>query len=81
MIGAPPKNFTFDFMSSKRIPPSFAVQSRLYNEAGFIPHPLQQFGQAGGVFDSYHRQPVAGVTGNAPGGVAWSAAGVHGITG
>lgn len=80
MISAPPPNFTFDFQSSKRIPPSFTVQSRLYNEAGFIPHPLQFFGQVGGVYG--HRSvPVAGATDTAPGGVAWAAAGTHMFTG
>lgn len=67
MIGAPPPNFTFDFQSSKRIPPSFSVQSRLYNDAGFVPHPLQIFGQAGGTFVGYDRAPVAGIGPNQTG--------------
>ncbi len=79
--GAPPPNMTFDFQSSKRIPPSFTVQTRLYNEAGFIPHPLQQFGRAGGVMPGTGRPPVAGVTGNAIGMPAFQAAGTHTING
>ena len=80
MIGAMPPNLTFDFQSSKRIPPSFTVQSRLYNEAGFVPHPLSLFGRPGGAL-SYDRTPVAGTTGNIIGGTAWLAAGTHGVTG
>lgn len=79
--GAPPPNLTFDFQSSKRIPPSFTVQQRLYNEAGFVPHPLQQFGRAGGVSNDMGRVPVAGVTGLAPGMPAFQAGGTHTING
>ena len=79
--GAPPPNLTFDFQSSKRIPPSFTVQTRLYNEAGYIAHPLQQFGRPGGVVSGYARVPVAGVTGLAPGMPAFQAAGTHTING
>jgi len=91
MIGTPPNNMTFqidkpetkfkiDFMSSKRIPPSISVQPRVYNEAGYIPHPLQFFGRVGGI-GVFDRTPVAGTTGNTVGSPAWSAAHTHGITG
>jgi hypothetical protein len=82
MIGTPPQNFVFQFMSSKRIVPSTTIQPRMYNEGGYVPHPLQHFGIAGGAITSgYAREPVAGVTGLAPGGIAQSIAGTHGITG
>jgi hypothetical protein len=64
-------------MSSKRIVPSRVVQTTSYNEAGFIPHPLQHFGSPGGAASDIGRAPVAGVTGNSPGQPAYGMAGIH----
>ncbi len=41
--GAPPPNLTFQ--SSKRINPNIHVRTNIYNEAGFIDHPLRKFGR------------------------------------
>lgn len=73
--GAPPPNLVF--RSSAQIVPSFAVQTRMYNEAGFIPHPLEAFGRGGGISSrdaAIIAAPKAGVTGNAPGMPASNAA-------
>lgn len=69
--GAPPPNFVFN--SSKNIAPSFSVQPRLYNEAGFIPHPLQHFGSPGGALPS-QSTPPAGSTVTGKGQLAQSMA-------
>ena len=79
--GAPPDNVSF--MSTKRIMPSVSVQTKLYNEAGFIPHPLQHFGQAASGSNPAAGAPrnPAGNTGNIPGGFAWQAGHPHTING
>jgi hypothetical protein len=76
MIGTPTPNIVFN--SSKRIPPSVHVQTTLYNEMGYIPHPLQQFGSVGGVMP---KGATAGSTGNVPGGFAWQMGHPHTING
>ena len=80
-IGAIPPNLTFAMASTRDILPHFTVQPRLYNDAGFVPHPL-----AGSLFPQGPtalpaRVPVAGVTGNAPGMPAWNAGHPHTING
>lgn len=75
-IGQVPSNLTFT--SSRDIKPMLSVQPILYNEAGFIAHPLQRFGRPGGV---QPRTQIAGTTGNAVGGIAWDMGHPHLING
>lgn len=76
---APPPNFVFN--SSANIVPNVHIPTALYNANGYIPHPLQLAGTIPhGATSLPARVPVAGVTGNAPGGVAWSAAHPHYFT-
>jgi hypothetical protein len=56
------------------------VQTKLYNEAGFIPHPLEYFGYVQGV-PQIRKGDVAGTSGNVAGGIAWSAASPHTLNG
>lgn len=85
--GAPPNNISF--MSTKRIQPNVHVRTHIYNEAGFIDHPLSKFGRvpAGGVILPYVGNPAAGASaaGSGPathiGGSAWDIGHPHTVTG
>lgn len=73
---APPPNYVFN--SSANIVPNLHVPTYLYNANNYIPHPLQLSGHIPmGVSSLPARVPVAGVTGNAPGGIAYEAAHPH----
>lgn len=75
-IGYVPPNLTFT--STRDLKPMISVQPILYNAAGFIPHPLQQFGRPGG---AQPRPNIAGTTGNVVGGIAWEMGHPHLING
>lgn len=76
--GAPPPNLTF--APSAKILPSVRVQKMLYNSAGYVEHPLQQFGRPGGAL--FHKMDIAGSGAETvPGGFAWPMAGTHEIVG
>ena len=77
MIGAPPPNYTFT--PSAKILPHIVVKPFLYNEAGYVEHPLQRFGRAGGVGFQANSVPAGVGAETVPGGFAWNMAGTHEI--
>lgn len=80
----PPLKETISFQSTKYTPPVRSVQTAIYNASGYIPHPLETFGQSGPGPIPISHLPIgvpsgiwsgsAGETGLAPGMPAWDAA-------
>lgn len=89
--GAPPPSYFFN--SSANIAPHMTVQPRLYNDGGFVPHPLTRAGASGWTAGSGGMVPAdapsgvaihdarAGATDTKPGGFSWLAGHPHTING
>lgn len=65
------------FNSSANIAPGYHVGPRAYNDAGFVPHPLQLTGNIGNNPAPDNRTIPASASGTAPGGVFTSIASPH----
>jgi hypothetical protein len=67
-------NYTFN--STANIAPSFHVGPRMYNDGGYIPHPLSYTGQPGPTPSKKVTRPAGALT-TAPGGLATDIAWPH----